>query len=142
MKKLSVITKSIFLGSSLAVMLVLSSCAQKMNFVSSSVVPAAEGSVKIRKDNNKNHTLQVSVAHLAPSDQLSPPQNTYVVWMVSERNGTHNIGQLKSSGGLFSKTLKASLKTITPFNPTSFFITSEPNGNVDYPGYPIILSTQ
>jgi len=141
MKRLPVRSKTILLGISLAVIMIFSSCAKKMTFSNSSVVPAAEGSVKIKNDNNQNHTIEVRVSHLAPSDQLSPPQNTYVVWMVTESNGVQNIGQLKSTGGLFSKALKASLKTITPYNPTSFFITSELSGNVTYPGNSVVLTT-
>lgn len=110
-------------------------------FTSSDIVPAAVGSVKIKSDNNKNQTIEVNVKHLAPSSKLSPPQNTYVVWMMTERNGTQNIGQLNSSSSLLSKTLKASLKTVTSYNPTSFFITAEDNGNVQYPASMVVLST-
>lgn len=110
-------------------------------FSNSDIVPAAVGSVKIKSDNNNNQTIEVSVKHLAPSTKLSPPQNTYVVWMVTENNGNQNIGQLNSSSGLLSKTLKASLKTVTSFNPTSFFITAEDNGNVQYPGTTVVLRT-
>ena len=124
-----------------AFVIIISSCSKKMMFGSSSVVPAAVGSVKVKTDKNKNHTVQVSVTHLAPASKLSPPKNTYVVWMVTESSGTKNIGQLNSSGSFLSKALKGSLKTVTSFNPSSFFITAEENGNVQYPGSPIVLST-
>lgn len=112
-----------------------------MMFSGSNIVPAATGSVKIKTDKNKNHTVQVSVANLAPVSKLSPPQNTYVVWMVTESNGTINIGQLKSSGSLLSKALKASLQTVTSFTPKSFFITAEDNGDVQFPGTYLVLTT-
>ena len=114
---------------------------KKMMFASSSVVPAATGSVKIKTDNNKNHTIEVSVTNLASADKLSPPKNIYVVWMITENNGTKNIGQLNSSSGFLSKTMKASLKTVTSFNPTSFFITAEDNGDIQYPQSSTVLTT-
>lgn len=110
-------------------------------FGSSSVVPAAVGSVKIKSDKNKNHTIEISVNNLAPSEKLTPPKNTYVVWMVTESNGTKNLGQLKSSSGLLSSGLKASLKTVTSFQPASFFITAEDNGDVQYPASFVVLTT-
>ncbi len=141
MKNLPVLSKTLSPVLALALILALTSCAKKMTFSSSSIVPAATGSVKIKSDKNKNQTIQVNVTHLASPSKLSPPQNTYVVWMVTESNGTKNMGQLKSSGGLLSKTLKGSLKTVTSFNPTRFFITAEDNGNVQFPGSLTVLST-
>ena len=123
-------------------LVLISACSKKMTFGNSAIVPVAVGSVKLKTDKKKNHTVQVSVTNLAPASKLSPPKNTYVVWMVSEGNGTKNIGQLSSSGSLLSKKLKGSLKTVTSFNPSSFFITAEDNGSVQYPGTPIVLSTQ
>lgn len=141
MKKLPAIKKTVFVGLTVALIMIFSSCAKKMMFSSSSVVPAAVGSVKIKSDKNKNHNIQVSVTNLAPASKLTPPQNTYVVWMVTEGNGIKNIGQLKSSSSLVSKALKGSLKTVTPFNPTNFFITAENNGEVQYPDSTIVLTT-
>ena len=139
-------SKNIIKISSLFLTMVLfilfSSCARKMMFRSSSFVPAAEGSVKIKKDKNNNHSINVSVTHLAPPSKLLPPQKTYVVWMATENNGIKNIGQLHSSGSLFSKTLKASLKTVSSFKPTSFYITGEDDYDAQYSSSFVVLSTQ
>jgi len=118
------------------------SCSKKMIFNSSSIVPAASGSVKFKSDKNDNQSIEVKVIHLAPASKLLPPQKTYVVWMMTENNGTKNIGQLQSSGSLFSKTLKASLTTVTSFKPTSFFITAEDDGSVQYSSPFVVLTTQ
>lgn len=131
---------SLFLAAILVIF--FSSCSKKMIFSSSGTVPAAVGSVKIKKDRNHNQNIQVRVTHLAPASKLLPPQKTYVVWMVTENNGTKNIGQLHSSGSLFSKTLKASLTTVTSFTPTSFYITAEDDGNVQYSSSFVVLTTQ
>ena len=120
----------------------LTACSQKMNFTASPVVPAAEGSVKLKKDKNDNYVIDVNIIRLAEPDRLQPPKETYVVWMRTKSNGTKNIGQLQSSSGLLSKTLKASLNTVTPFEPESFFITAENDGAAVYPGSEIVLETK
>lgn len=122
-------------------MILSNSCAKKLSFSQSTVVPAAVGTVKVKKDNNKNYSVEVNTTHLAEPDKLRPAKNTYVVWMETERNGTKNIGQLKSSSGFLSKTLKASLNTVTSFKPERFFITAEDHGDVQYPGMTVIMTT-
>lgn len=72
--------------------------------------------------------------------RLSPLKETYVAWMQTEHNGIKNIGQLKSSSGLFSKTLKSSLQTTTAFAPVRFFITAEDNGDTQNPGMQLVMT--
>ncbi len=119
----------------------LLSCSKKMMFASSSVVPAAEGSVKYKKDNNNNYHIDLKVVHLANSNKLTPARATYVVWMETQNNGVKNLGQLRSSGSMLSSTLKGSLSAVTPFEPKSFFITAEDNSNISYPGTEVVLKT-
>lgn len=121
--------------------LLMTSCARKIMFENSSVVPAAEGSVKVKKDKNSNYALDVSVKNLAESKRLTPPRDTYIVWIETERDGTRNIGQLNSSNGLFSSKLKASLKTVSSYKPTRLYITAEDNGTIQFPGSQLVLST-
>ena len=122
-------------------MLLLSSCGTtKYNFSTSPAVPAAEGTVKVKKDDNNNYKIDLNVTRLAEASRLSPPRQMYVVWMDTEQNGRKNIGQLKTSDGFLSNTLKSSLSTVSSFKPTGFFITAEDNANVTYPGT-IVLST-
>ncbi len=119
-----------------------SSCARKMSFQISSVVPAAEGTVKIKKDKNSNYNIDLNVMRLASPDRLNPPKEFYVVWMNSDNNAAKNIGQIKTSSSLLSKTLKSSLETVSTINPTGFFITAESDANVQYPGEQVVLKTQ
>ena len=112
-----------------------------MSFSSSSIVPAARGSVKLKTDKNNNHSIDEDVLHLAPPDRLTPARKVYVVWIVTENNGTQNVGQLKSSSSMLSKTLKGSLETKSTFKPVSVFITAEDDGTVQYPGNTIVLNT-
>ena len=125
----------------LALSILLGSCARKMSFSNSSVVPGARGSVKLKTDKNNNNSIEVDVLHLAPPDMLTPPRKVYVVWIVTENNGTQNVGQLKSSSSMLSKTLKGSLETKSTFKPVSVFIKAEDDGTIQYPGNTIVLNT-
>lgn len=113
---------------------------KKMTFSGSSMVPAAKGSIRINRDKNKNHTIEIEVIHLVPADQLTPPKETYVVWMTTKDQETKNIGQLRIFTGFFSKVYKGSLFTVTSSKPNSIFITAEENGDAESPGE-VILNT-
>ncbi len=136
-------TKKVSLGVLITLMVAFStSCARKMTFSTSSVVPAAQGSVKVSKDNNKNYVIKISITNLAEVERLQPQKQTYVVWMVTNEGLTKNIGKLISSKSFLSKKLKASLKTVSSFKPVKIFITAENNPDVQYPGYQVVLSTE
>ena len=122
--------------------LILSSCSRKMTFGTSSVVPAATGSVKIKKSKNDNYNIDLKTTYLAKPEQLTPPKNVYVVWMRTEDNQVKNIGKIKSSSGFLSKTLKGELNATSTSKPTSFFITAENDGNIQYPGNEVVLQTK
>jgi hypothetical protein len=126
----------------IALVFLTQSCARRISFETSTVVPAAEGSVKIKKDKNKNYTIDLRVIRLAEPENLQPPKKTYIVWMETEQTGTKNIGRLNTSSGLLSRTLKSSLKTVTPFTPSRFFITAEDYGDPTNPGMPVVLTTR
>ena len=125
----------------LLVAFMLPSCARKMSFQTSNVVPAAEGSVKVKKNKNKNYDINLSVIRLADPSRLDPPKKVYIVWMNTNQNGTKEVGQLKTSSSLLSKTMKSSLKTSVPFKPTGFFITAEDDANMQSPSGQVILRT-
>lgn len=121
--------------------LLLSSCAQKINFQTSQVVPAARGFVQIKKDNNENYVISLQLDKLAEVERLTPEKSTYIIWMNTAQNGTKNIGLLNSSTTTFSNKLKASFNTVTSFQPTRIFITAENDGNAAYPSDKIIVTT-
>ena len=124
------------------VLLAFSSCAtKKVAFATSTVVPAAEGNVKVKKDDNNNYSIELNVMRLADPKRLTPARETYVVWIDTENNGAKNIGQLKTSSGLFSSTLKSSLKTATAFKPVKVYITAEDNADIQNPSGQIVLNT-
>jgi hypothetical protein len=114
-----------------AIMMLPSCGTTNFDFSKSTVVPAAEGSVKVKKDKNNNYNIDLHVKRLADPKRLSPEKKMYVVWLKTEDKGSINIGQLKSS----------SLKTVTTFKPTDFFITAEDNADIRYPEGQTVLNT-
>ena len=117
------------------------SCATNVKFLSSAVVPAAQGSVKVKRDNNNNYVIKISLSDLAESQRLQPSKLTYVVWMDTDRDPTKNVGQLNSSKGMMSKQLKGSFKTVSSSRPVTVFITAEDDQGIQFPGAQTILST-
>lgn len=126
----------------LLIIFCLVSCARKLTFGVSPVVPAAEGTVKIKKSKNGNYLVNVKIKNLAGPRRLSPPREVYVVWMQSDRNAPKNLGMIKTSSGLFSSTLKGEMNATAITKPTGIFITAEDDGNVRYPGSQVVLRTE
>jgi hypothetical protein len=140
--RLNTLTKNILLAVlTITMILSFNSCATKANFLTSSVVPAARGSVKVKKDKNKNYSIKIYLYNLAEANRLQPPKKTYVIWMETDQNITKNLGQTNTSTGLLSKKLKASFETVSSFKPTKIFITAEDEANIQNPGMQVILST-
>jgi len=117
------------------------SCAKKVSFLTSPVVPAARGQVKIKKDSNKNYAIQMHIYNLAEVKRLQPPKDAYVIWLVTNDGRTKNIGQIKSSTATFSKKLKANFESVSSFKPNKIIITAEDEASVQFPGSMVILST-
>ena len=141
-KRLSSIKRITFMGVLISVLLFsFSSCAVNSKFLDSSVVPAAEGKVKVTRDKNQNFNIQVRVVGLAEVERLQTNKNNYMVWMVTDQGKTENLGLLKSSGSMFSKKREASLETLSSYKPSRIFITAEENTNVEVPSEEVILTT-
>lgn len=135
------LTQKIFSGSLLIALLFLfNSCSKKIAFQSSSVVPAAEGTVKVTKDNNSNYVIRLELSNLAEPEKLQPSKQTYVVWMETDQERAKNLGQINSSTSLLSKRLKASFETVSSVKPSKIFITAEDDATVQYPGM-LVLTT-
>ena len=128
--------------SSLMTLTYLSSSAQKkVSFNTSTVVPGAEGVVKVKKDKNGNYDIEINIENLPDPKKLTPSKKVYVTWVETREKGAKNIGQLKSSTGLFSKVRRASITTISIYKPVKIFVTAEDDGGTEDPGDVIVLTT-
>jgi len=111
------------------VLLLLTSASPIEKFPVSSVIPTAEITAQIKQDKLNNNVIEITANYLASVDRLTPPKNTYVIWLVTKENGTTNIGQFKTENGK-----KITFKTLTPFEPLQLIITAEDEGKVTNPG--------
>lgn len=141
-KRISGQMKNTFIGIFITILLFsFSSCTLNTSFLDSSVVPAAEGNVKVKRDKNLNYNIQVSVMGLADVERLQTSKHNYVVWMITDEGRTENLGQLNSSKGMFSKKMKASLETSSSYKPAKIFITAENSTDAQHPGQEMVLTT-
>lgn len=126
-----------------AVMMIIpfTSCAKKYKFINSTVVPGADGYVKVKRDHNENYTIKIEVSDLAEVEKVQASKTTYVVWMETDEGNAENLGQLHSSTSFLSKRHTASLETSSPYKPVKIFITTEKGVNVQYPGRQLVLTT-
>ena len=135
-------TKKMLSGmAALLIVLTMVSCSQKVSFMTSSVVPAARGYVRVKNDDNKNYAIEIHLSDLAEVKRLQPAKNTYVIWMETDKQMTKNIGQINSSVNSITKKLKASFETVSSFKPIKIFITAEDEASVQYPGTQVVLTT-
>jgi len=141
-RSISLFKDCIVLIATAIILVSFSSCAtRKATFLSSAVVPAAEGTVRVKKDNNKNYAIKIEVKNLAEPGRLQPAKNAYVVWIETAENGIKNIGQIKTSTAFLSSKLKASFQTVSSVNPVKVVITAENDPAIQYPEGQTILST-
>lgn len=119
----------------------LSACTSKYAFQTSAAEPAARGTVKVKKDGNKNYLIKIDISNLAEVKRLEPSRQAYVVWMTGAEDVVKNIGQIRSSSSMISSKLKASFQTVSSNKPYRIFITAEDDATVTVPGSMMILST-
>jgi hypothetical protein len=119
------------------------SCAKKTTFLTSTVVPAAEGSILLKRDKNKNYVITVKMVNLAEVERLqSIPKKVYVLWMENEEGLTKNLGQINSTHEFITKKLKASLETVSASKPTKIYVTAEDESNVSFPSSMLVLQSK
>lgn len=135
--KFNILTKTLFLFGMLAIVaLTMNSCNRKISFLTSSVVPAAEGQVTLKSDQNNNYVIRIDIKNLADVSRLQPPKSIYVVWMETDRGQARNIGGIISTNNL-----NVSFETVSSFKPIRIFITAEENERTQFPGSMEVLTT-
>lgn len=136
MKKTLPITDAFKVLSYIFAAVLISACSRNVVFPTSEVVPAAEAVLKIDENKSNNYELELKVENLAEPDRLTPSRRNYVVWMVTKKHGTINIGNLK-----VNRKNKAELETVTPYKPVRVFITAEDGDKVVLPSTQVVLDS-
>ena len=140
--QLNTLTNRIFIGAiALLIFFSFEASAKKVQFLTSAIVPAARGYVKINRDNNQNYVIIINISNLAEVYRLEPAKLTYVVWLETGDGIIMNMGKMKSTAGFFSEKLKASFITTTSLKPIKIFITAEDDPSLQYPGKEVVLTT-
>lgn len=116
--------------------ILVTACSRDIVFPVSDVVPAAEAVLKVEENDNDDYQLDLEVENLAGPDRLTPSRRYYVVWMVSKRNGTINLGNLD-----INRKNKGSLETSSPYEPVRVFITAEDDKTPVVPSTQIVLDS-
>jgi len=113
------------------------SSGKEYRMAGNSSVPAATGTVKVDKDkDNGNTKLDIKVDHLAKPSSLSPPANSYIVW-VRPRDGE----AVKQGAIGVDNNLKGELKVVTTSKEFDLFITAEQSDTVTSPSGTEVLKT-
>lgn len=136
-KKTLSIKNSFKLLSFIFAAVLVTACSNKITFPTSEVVPAAEAVLQVDKNSNDNYDIDLEVTNLANPERLTPSRRNYVVWMVTEKHGTINLGNLN-----VSKKNKASLETNTPYKPIRIFITAEDTPKAVLPSTQVVLNSE
>jgi len=123
------------------IMIALTSCAKKISFLPSTVIPTAKGYVKVKEKKNDNYGVNLKVEDIVKSKDLQPSKRTYVVWVETNENRAHHLGNLESSKGLFSGTRKGRLESVTAAKPVRVFVTAEESGTPEFPSE-VVLTTE
>ena len=116
--------------------ILITACSKKVTFPVSDVVPAAEAVLKVEKDDNKNFEIDLEVSNLARPDRLTPERRHYVVWMVTKKHGTINIGNLD-----INRKNNGELNTSTAYEPIRIFITAEDDNKPVLPSTQVVLNS-
>jgi len=136
------LTNKIFVGVfALLILFSFDASAKKVKFLTSKLVPAARGYVKINRDKNQNYNLSINISNLAEAFRLEPSKLNYIVWLETKDGIIMNMGKIKSTVRYFSKKLKATFETATILKPVRIFITAEDDPSRQYPGKEVALTT-
>jgi len=121
--------------------IIIGSCSRKATFQQSSVVPAAHGNVKVKKDDNRNYKINIEISDLAEVEKVYSRRFSYFAWMETDDGRIENLGKLISSTGFLSSQRKAKLETTSSFEPSKIFITAEREDKPRQPGNRVVLRT-
>ena len=96
--------------------------------------PAAEGKVITDNDRNGNTGVEIEVKHMATPQSLTPPKQTYLVWVQPRGKDPELLGALRVNDNL-----EGSLRATTTYKDFEVLITAEDNVKPDTPSSMVIL---
>ncbi len=102
------------------VILLMTSCSSTSNFPVSQAAPAAEITVKTKKQGKTNYLVTIEANSLADSERLNPPRKLYIIWAVSEAGVIRNVGHFTQKNAE-----KSTYMASFPYKPIEIFITAE-----------------
>ena len=108
--------------------------AREDRLVNTGAAPAAEGKVITDNDRNGNTGVEVQVKHMATPQSLTPPRQTYLVWVQPRGKDPELLGALR-----VNEDLEGSLKAATPYKDFEILITAEDSVKPDSPSSAVIL---
>lgn len=98
----------------------MTSCSSTKKFPVSNKVPAADITVKVKKQAKPNYLVTIVAKNLANSERLDPLKKIYVIWVVSESGVVRNVGYFTQKNAE-----KATYIASFPYQPKEVFITAE-----------------
>ncbi len=125
--------KFIFLAA-LSFVLVITAWAKEDKLVNTGTAPAAEGKINTSNDRNGNTQVEVQVKHMAKPQALTPPRQTYMVWVQPRGKDAELLGALRVNSDL-----GGSLKSSTTYKDFEVLVTAEDDAKPATPSSTIIL---
>lgn len=104
----------------IGIVALMTSCASTAKFPVSSIVPAADITAKTKKQGKPNYLVTITANNLAATERLEPAKKIYVIWAVSDKGITRNVGHFAQKNAE-----KATYKASFPYQPVEIFITAE-----------------
>ncbi len=98
------------------------------------VAPAAAGKVITGTDRNGNTEVEVQVKHVANPHSLTPPRQSYLVWVQPRGMQPQLLGALR-----VNEDLEGTLKATTTYKDFDVLITAEDNMKPETPSATVIL---
>ena len=108
--------------------------AKNYHMTASNIVPGASAELTVSKEKDGNVRFELKAHHLAKPGRLTPPANTYVVWLQQEGSEPQSQGELK-----IGDDLKGELKGATPLHNFKVFVTAETDAQTKFPSEQVIL---
>lgn len=118
----------------IAIVLTAVAWSREDKLTNTGLTPAAEGKVVTSTDRNGNTEVEVQVKHVARPQALTPPRQSYLVWVQPRGMQPQLLGALR-----VNEDLEGSLKATTTYKDFDVLVTAEDNLKTETPSSTVIL---